>query len=56
MKLMRIAFSWIFIAVWIYALIQAWDAGIGWFIFWLVLGPFIIATVMGFLGMGQRRN
>ncbi len=48
--------GWVWLAGWIYALVRAWDAGIGWFIFWLVIGPFIIATVMGLLGLPGRRQ
>ena len=52
----KMIFGWVWLAVWIYALVRAWDAGIGWFIFWLVIGPFVIATVMGLLGLPGRRR
>jgi Flp pilus assembly protein TadB len=48
--------GWVWLGIWIYALVRAWHAGIGWFLFWLILGPVIIATAMGLLGLRERRS
>lgn len=52
----EILLGWIFVGVWVYALVRSWHAGIGWFLFWLILGPVVIATTMGCLGLGTRRQ
>jgi hypothetical protein len=52
----QIALGWVWLGAWIYALVRSWQTGVGWFIFWLILGPVIIATAIGLLGLGSKKR
>ena len=49
-------FGWLWLGLWIFALVRSWGAGWGWFLFWLILGPIIIATTMGLLGLSEQKR